>query len=341
MIAAVLLALVLAAFLFQWRTVLIALVTIPVSLVAAALVLDLMGETFNAISFAGLAVALAIVIDDAVVGAENVARRLRQQREAGSDKSISSDRGRGLARGAEPARRTRPLIVLLAIVPVAIMEGRPGAFFEPLALAYALAVVAAMVVALTLTPALSVLLFSRGTPGGRESPLLRRLTPRYDGALSRFVRTPRNGADRRGCMCGGRARRDSAAGHLADPVVQGPRRAGPPRRRARDVEPAHDADHDAGQPRSCAASRVSTTSVPTSDARSARTRSATSTRARSGSASTPAPTTTRRSRRSRTRSDRVAGRPPRRRHLLDPEDQGRRGAATRARTRSRATASTC
>ena len=74
MIAAILLALALAAFLFQWRTVLIALVTIPVALVAAALVLDTMGETFNAISFAGLAVALAVVIDDAVVGAENVAQ---------------------------------------------------------------------------------------------------------------------------------------------------------------------------------------------------------------------------------------------------------------------------
>jgi len=88
-IAAVLLALALAAFLFQWRTVLIAVITIPVALTAAALVLDLMGETFNAISFAGLAVALAVVIDDAVIGAENVARRLRRSREAGSDMSIS------------------------------------------------------------------------------------------------------------------------------------------------------------------------------------------------------------------------------------------------------------
>ena len=67
-IASVLLVLIFAAFLFAWRTVFICLVTIPVSLVAAALVLDLLGETFNAISFAGLAVAIAIVIDDAVVG---------------------------------------------------------------------------------------------------------------------------------------------------------------------------------------------------------------------------------------------------------------------------------
>ncbi len=71
------------------------------------------------------------------------------------------------------------------------MEGRPGAFFEPMALAYALAAVAAMVVALTLTPALSLMLFSRGTPGGAESPVVRRLAPRYDRGLSRFVRRPR------------------------------------------------------------------------------------------------------------------------------------------------------
>ena len=82
------------------------------------------------------------------------------------------------------------LIALLAIVPLAVMAGRPGAFFEPLALSYVLAVTAAMAVALTLTPALSLLLFSRGSLG-RESALLRRLTPRYHDALSRFARRPR------------------------------------------------------------------------------------------------------------------------------------------------------
>jgi len=76
-------------------------------------------------------------------------------------------------------------------VPVAVMEGRPGAFFDPLALSYALAVVAAMVVATTVTPALSLLLFSRGAAGHREPPLVRRLSPRYDGALAGFIRRPR------------------------------------------------------------------------------------------------------------------------------------------------------
>jgi CzcA family heavy metal efflux pump len=184
-IAGVLLALILAAFLFQWRTVLIGLVTIPVSLVAAALVLDALGESFNAISFAGLAVATAVVIDEAVVGAENVARRLRQHR----DKSIAVTVLEASHEMRSPLTYAT-LIALLVVLPVAVMEGRPGAFFQPLVLAYALAVVAAMLVALTLTPALSLLLFSRGSAGRAESPLVRWLSPRYGGGLSRFIGRP-------------------------------------------------------------------------------------------------------------------------------------------------------
>ena len=180
----------LAAFLFRWRAVLIALVTVPVSLVAAALVLDLLGETFNAISFAGLAVAIAVVIDDAVVSAENVARRLRAQRADGRDGSTAEVVLQASHEMRSPLAYAT-LIALLAVVPLAIMEGRPGAFFEPLALAYALAVAASMLVALTLSPALSLMLFSRGSHGGRESPLLRPLAARYLGALSRVVHRPR------------------------------------------------------------------------------------------------------------------------------------------------------
>ena len=187
-----------AAFLFQWRTVLVALFTIPLSLVAAALVLHLLGETFNAISFAGLAVALAVVIDEAVAGAENVAPA------DASSSATPAATGRPATSSGTPRTRcaarwrTRTLIALLAIVPVAVMEGRPGAFFEPLALSYALAVVTAMVVALTVTPALSMLLFSRGPAAYRESPLLGLLRPRYDSALSRIVRQAAPDHRRRG-----------------------------------------------------------------------------------------------------------------------------------------------
>src|SRR5918998_831748 len=189
-IAGVLLALVLAAFLFEWRTVLISLVTIPLSLVVAAFVLYLLGETFNPIAFAGLAVAIALIIDDAVVGVHNVARRMSEQRQAGGDRSTADVVLEASAEVRSPLTYAT-FIALLAIVPVIVMEGRPGAFFEPLALSYVLAVLASMIVALTVAPALSLLLFSRGSVVHRESPILRRLSPRYNGALSRFARAPR------------------------------------------------------------------------------------------------------------------------------------------------------
>src|ERR671917_194381 len=189
-IAGVLLAIVLAAFLFQWRTVLISLVTIPLSLMVAAFVLYLLGKTFNPIAFAGLAVAIPFVIDDAVVGVHNLAQRMSEQRQAGGNRSTADVVLEALAEVRSPLTYAT-LISLLAIVPVVVMEGRPGAFFEPLALAYVLAVLASMVVALTVAPALSLLLFSRGSVVHRESPILRRLSPRYDGALSRFARAPR------------------------------------------------------------------------------------------------------------------------------------------------------
>src|SRR5215207_2797032 len=188
-IAGVLLALVLAALLFSWRTTLICLVTIPLSLVAAALVLYLRGETFNPIAFAGLAVAIPLIIDDAVVGVHNVARRLSEDRQAADDRSTVDVVLEALAEVRSPITYAA-CIALLAIVPVVVMEGRPGAFFEPLALSYVLAVLASMVVALTVAPALSLLVFSRGSVVRRESPILRLLNPRYDGALSRLARAP-------------------------------------------------------------------------------------------------------------------------------------------------------
>jgi CzcA family heavy metal efflux pump len=188
-IAGILLVLVLAALLFSWRTTLISLVTIPLSLVAAALVLYLRGETFNPIAFAGLAVAIPLIIDDAVVGVHNVARRLSEHRQAGSDRSTADIVLEALAEVRRPTTYAA-FIALLAIVPVVVMEGRPGAFFEPLALSYVLAVLASMVVALTVAPALSLLVFSRGSVVRRESPILRLLNPRYDSALARLARAP-------------------------------------------------------------------------------------------------------------------------------------------------------
>ena len=76
--------LIIGAFLFEWRTALISVVAIPISLVTAGLVLYWSGAVVNTMILAGLVVAVGVVVDDAIIDVENILRRLRQNRLAGS-----------------------------------------------------------------------------------------------------------------------------------------------------------------------------------------------------------------------------------------------------------------
>jgi len=190
LISAILMVVVLGAFFFSWRTALIGLIAIPLSLVAAGFVLYLRGATFNVMVLAGLMIALGAVIDDAIVDVENMMRRLRQAHQAGSDKSkmaIMLDAS-GEMRGP---LAFATLIVLLAVLPLFFMQTLSGAFFQPLAVSYALALVASMAVALIVTPALSLALLGNAPLDRRESPLVRLLQSSYTGLLARAIRTPR------------------------------------------------------------------------------------------------------------------------------------------------------
>ena len=82
------------------------------------------------------------------------------------------------------------LIVVVAVVPVFFLEGLSGAFFEPLALSYALAVLASMVVALTVTPALSLILLRKAPLERRDAPLVRWLKRGYAAVLARIIARP-------------------------------------------------------------------------------------------------------------------------------------------------------
>jgi Cu/Ag efflux pump CusA len=187
-LASLLLALVLFAFMFAWRAALISFASFAVSMVVAALVLAATKSTFNALVFAGLAVALAVVVDDAVVDVDNIRRRLSARNDA--------NRVTKAAIALEAAAETRSplgyatLIVLLAALPVFFIQGVSGSFFEPLARSYVLAVLVSMLVALTLTPALSLLLLSKPGRGG-GSPIARWPERRYGEALSRLIQKPR------------------------------------------------------------------------------------------------------------------------------------------------------
>jgi Cu/Ag efflux pump CusA len=191
LVGGLLLLLVLLALRFHWRAVLIAAVTIPLSTVAAGLVLHLSGQTFNAMVLVGLAGAVAVVVDEAVAPTERVLRRLRAERPREAAGLFGTVRDASLEVRRPLTYAT--LIVLLAIVPLMVMGGRPGAFFAPLVLAYVLAVVTATLVAVMVAPVLAVLLFRRDS-AGTEPAVLRRVTGRYASALGGFARSVRGPA---------------------------------------------------------------------------------------------------------------------------------------------------
>jgi CzcA family heavy metal efflux pump len=187
LIGCLLVVLVLIAFLFEWRTAFISLVAIPLSLVAAGIVLSLRGETINTMILAGLVIAVGVVVDDAIIDIENIWRRLRQQRGRASTARVVLHASLEVRRPIVYAT----LITVLAVAPVFFLQGLSGSFFQPLALSYVLAVLASMVVALTVTPAMALILLSRAPLERRDPALARWLKARYAAALERVIRTPR------------------------------------------------------------------------------------------------------------------------------------------------------
>jgi CzcA family heavy metal efflux pump len=186
----ILVILVLGAFLFEWRTAFISLVAIPLSLVAGGLVLYFQGATINTMILAGFVIAVGVVVDDAIIDVENIMRRLRAARRAGSTQSTASI----ILEASLEVRSAiifATLIIMLAVVPVFFIGGLSGAFFQPLVYSYGLAVLASMVVALTVTPALCLLLLGSAPLERRESPLVRGLQRGYERMLAWVLRWPR------------------------------------------------------------------------------------------------------------------------------------------------------
>jgi Cu/Ag efflux pump CusA len=189
LVGAVLVFAALLLLLWGWRTALISIVTIPVSLMAALFVLYLRGETINTMVLAGLAIALGAIIDDAIVDVDNISRRLRQRRQEGSRKSAAS-----IVLEAALEMRSAlffaTLILLLAVMPLFFLGGVSGAFFQPLTISYVLAVLASFLTAMIITPGLSMIFLSESVSSNAPmrssgSPLLLRLQRGYDRALEK------------------------------------------------------------------------------------------------------------------------------------------------------------
>ena len=181
---------ILLLFLFEWRVALISLLTIPLSLVATLLVLHLRGATINTMTLAGLVIALGAVVDDAIIDAENIVRRLRERRLSGSTESTASVILNASLEVRSPIVYAT-FIIVAAAVPVFMLQGLTGAFFQPLAVSYTLAIVASMGVALTLTPALCLILLRSAPIERRTSPVVRWLQRGYVAALGRIAIRPR------------------------------------------------------------------------------------------------------------------------------------------------------
>ncbi|HRF08593.1 MAG TPA: efflux RND transporter permease subunit, partial [Xanthobacteraceae bacterium] len=182
--AIVVVAIVLFAFLMNVRTTLISLTAIPVSLLATALVFYFAGLSINTMTLGGIAIAIGELVDDAVVDVENIFRRLRENREAGNPRtafdvvvSASQEVRSGIVYAT--------LVIILVFVPLFALSGIEGRLFVPLGQAYIIAILASLVVSVTLTPVMAYyMLPSMKSLGERESRIVSTLK-RWNEALLR------------------------------------------------------------------------------------------------------------------------------------------------------------
>ncbi|MEJ1130294.1 efflux RND transporter permease subunit [Variovorax sp. CCNWLW225] len=172
---AIMVAIVLFAFLLSARTTVISLVAIPLSLAVTALAFKLLGQSINVMTLGGLAIAIGELVDDAVVDVENIVRRLKQNRAAGNPLSTME-----VVRQASVEVRSgivyATVIVVLVFVPLFALPGIEGRLFSPLGIAYIVSILASMLVSMTVTPVLChYLLPKMKRLDHGDSPLVTRL----------------------------------------------------------------------------------------------------------------------------------------------------------------------
>lgn len=163
LLGGILVAIVLFLFLLDLRTAFVSFISIPLSLLAAVIVLDWWGASINTITLGGFAVAIGVVVDDAIIDVENILRRLRENVSLPSPRPLFQ-----VILDASLEVRSAVVyatfIVAVVFLPVLMMTGLQGRFFAPLGVAFILAVMASLGVALTVTPALCFALLSRTKP---------------------------------------------------------------------------------------------------------------------------------------------------------------------------------
>lgn len=189
--AVVIVSIILMLFLMNIRTTIITLTALPVSLAIGLLTMDALNLGLNVMSLGGLTVAIGVLVDDAIIDVENVFRRLKQ------NATLPVDRQRQFvdvifdaSNEIRPAMVFATVIIVLVFVPLLFLQGLEGKFFQPLALTYMISIIASLVVALTLTPALCKILLGSNIGKGHDGePWLVRILKRvYKRTLQKTLK---------------------------------------------------------------------------------------------------------------------------------------------------------
>jgi CzcA family heavy metal efflux pump len=184
----VLVTVVLFLFLFDLPTAAISCTAIPLSLLAATLVLERLGITLNTMTLGGLAISIGVVVDDAVIDVENIVRRLRENARLSGPRPFAH-----VILDATFEVRSAVVYatfaVILVVFPIVTLSGLAGRLFAPLGFAYSLAVLASLIIALTVTPALAMALLP-GRVQPRDPPMVRWARATYEAMLWRLTGRP-------------------------------------------------------------------------------------------------------------------------------------------------------
>jgi len=184
---------IIAAFLVSTRSSFITLLAIPLSLVTAILTLRAFGASINTMTLGGMAIAIGVLVDDAVIEVENIVRRLRENGELPENKRRSVTE---IIYSATVEVRASvvfaTIIIVVVFLPLFFLSGVEGRLLRPLGIAFAVSLAASMVVALTVTPAMCHFLLprSRTITKGKEPLLVRALKRVYVPLLNRVLRHP-------------------------------------------------------------------------------------------------------------------------------------------------------
>lgn len=188
-IGGILVVLVLFLFLFNFRTAAISCTAIPLSLLAATVIIERLGYTLNTMTLGGLAIAIGEVVDDAVIDVENIYRRLRENRTLPEPRSAF----RVVLDASVEVRSAvvyATFSVMLVFLPILTMTGVSGRIFSPLGVTYIWAILASLAVALTVTPALCLLLLPQSKLRVADPPTVHWLRAGYERTLLRIERYP-------------------------------------------------------------------------------------------------------------------------------------------------------